>query len=534
MKKQWIKYGIICCAFLTSTSLFAATSGTGLTFDEWIEEFRREAVDNGISAQSLDLAFQSLELRPEVIALDRKQPEFRRDFQSYIDNAINVSRIKKARKLQEKYTNLFKEIEQKYKVPARYLLAFWGMETNFGTVKGEYPTINVLATLAYDTRRPAFFRSELMHSIRLVQDGLPVEKLLGSWAGAVGNFQFMPSTLKNFGVDYDNDGQIDLWNSLPDALASAANYLSSEGWDPDIDWGREVILPKKFNWELIEQRKSLKEWQEEGIAFADSSAVREPLSTQAELFLPAGIHGPAFLTYSNFNVILKWNNSVLYAIAVGHLADRIEFRSPFSKKYFQRGPSFTSENAQEVQLLLSEMGLYDSEIDGVLGRKSREAIRTFQTMYGLPADGYANASLLHFMRLVVSGGEKRDTLTFDEIVELQKILAKGSYYIGPIDGKIGKSTLDGIELYKNVYGISSDAVNRSLLEKMRVQFARNLENGELDPLVKENIRRKEEQKKAKEKEKKSIKTNKNKTLKKKKEPAKKINEVASKRRLKKS
>ena len=526
MKKKWLKYGVFCYAFLTSAPLFAATGGIGLTFDEWIEEFRREAVDDGISAQSLDMAFQSLQLYPEVIVSDRKQPEFRRDFQSYLDNAINIPRIKNARKLMEQHAALFKEIERKYKVPANYLLAFWGMETNFGATKGEYPTVSVLATLAYDTRRSGFFRSELKHCVRLIQDGLPPEKFSGSWAGAVGNFQFMPSTLRNFGVDYDNDGQIDLWNSLPDALASAANYLSAEGWNPKVGWGREVVLPKKFNWALIEQKKTIEEWLEEGISFADSSEIHEPLSTQAELFLPAGVHGPAFLTYSNFRVILKWNNSVLYAIAVGHLADRIVFRPSFSKKYFQKGPVFTLENAQEIQELLSKMGLYDSDIDGVLGRKSREAIRNFQTMYDLPADGYANASLLEFMRLVVNGGEKRDNLTFDETVELQKILAKGSYYIGPIDGKLGKATLDGVELYKKVYGLSSGAVNRALLEKMRVQFARNLENGELDPLVKEKLRRQEE-------EKKRLKANKNKRLKKKKTTVQKTKKTASRKGLKK-
>lgn len=203
----------------------------------------------------------------------------------------------------------------------------------------------------------------------------------------------------------------------------------------------------------------------EGIIFADKSPLNEPLSTPAELFLPAGVHGPAFLMYSNFRVILKWNKSVLYAVSVGHLADRILKKPEFSKKYFQRGPSFTLENAQEVQELLSKMGLYQGEIDGVLGRKSREAVRKFQAMYGLPADGYANASLLHFMRLAVRGGIKRNKLTFDEVTEMQKILAKGSYYIGPVDGKLGPDTLKGIELYKKVYGISSESVNRTLLEK---------------------------------------------------------------------
>ena len=210
---SWLKCGVLCCAVLSSSPLSAATGGVGLTFEEWVEEFRREAVDNGISAQSLDRAFQSLRLEPAVITMDRKQPEFRRDFQSYIDNAINTLRIKKAQKLMNEHADLLKQIEQKYKVPANYLLAFWGMETNFGTAKGTYPTINVLATLAYDTRRPAFFRSELMHGVYLIQDGIPVDKMTGSWAGAVGNFQFMPSTFRHFGIDYDSDGQVDLWNA---------------------------------------------------------------------------------------------------------------------------------------------------------------------------------------------------------------------------------------------------------------------------------------------------------------------------------
>ncbi|MBR4127156.1 MAG: lytic murein transglycosylase [Alphaproteobacteria bacterium] len=522
---SWLKYGAICWLFLNPASLSAMTGGEGVSFEEWMEDFRREAVDSGISAQSLDTAFRTVRLYPEVIELDRKQPEFRRDFQTYIDKSIDASRIRKAQKLLKTHKKLFAAIEKKYKVPASYLVAFWGMETNFGTRKGTFPTIDVLSTLAYDTRRPAFFRSELLYGIRLIQDGLPVEKMTGSWAGAVGNFQFMPSTLSRFGVDYDGDGQIDLWDSLPDALASAANYLSSEGWNPSIGWGGEVVLPKKFDWKLIEQEKTLKEWQDEGVVFADASPVKEPLSTSAELFLPAGVRGPAFLVYSNFRVILKWNNSVLYAIAVGHLSDRIQSRPAFSKKYTQKGGSFTLDNAMEVQELLAKMNLYSSGIDGVLGRKSREAIRSFQDMYGLPADGYANASLLHFMRLALNGGEKRNKLTFDEVVELQKILTKGSYYIGPIDGKLGKATLDGIELYKKIYGLQSNEVDRTLLEKMRVQYARNLENGKIEPLVRKNVLEKAKKERKK--------TKKNKTLKSKKTAVAASEKNVSDKRLKK-
>lgn len=538
--KSWLKWGVFCYTLLNAVPSQAAISGVGLTFEEWVEEFRREAVENGISAQSLDRAFQELEIQPAVIMLDRKQPEFRRDFQSYIDNAINLARIKKARTMMQTHEKLLNEIEKKYGVPANYLIAFWGMETDFGRTQGDHPTLGVLATLAYDTRRSSFFRSELMHGVRLVQDGLPTEKMTGSWAGAVGNFQFMPSTLRNFGVDYDNDGQVDLWNSLPDALASAANYLSAEGWNSSIGWGREVFLPKKFNWNLIEKKKPLQDWMKEGISFADKSRVSEPMSTQAELFLPAGIHGPAFLVYSNFRVILKWNNSVLYAISVGHLADRIKDAPAFSKKYFQRGALFTMENALEIQELLQKMGLYNGELDGVLGRRSREAVRKFQSMYDLPADGYANASLLHFMRLALSGGAKRNQLTFDEIIEMQQILSKGSYYIGPVDGKLGKATLKGIDLYKQVYGITSENVNRNLLEKMRVQSARGMENGEIEPLVREYIRQEEERRKeekrkaekARKKIQKNTKTNKNKTLETKPAVKNKTAKAVSEKRLK--
>ena len=308
----------------------------------------------------------------------------------------------------------------------------------------------------------------------------------------MGNFQFMPSTYLEYGVDYDNDGYVDLWNSLPDALASAANYLSSIGWDDKLPWGREVFLPKKFDWTLIEQKRTLREWKKEGVVFPSQTSWDEPDTTPAELFLPAGIQGPAFLVYSNFRVTMQWNNSVLYAIAVGHLADRIQGKPEFIKKYREKQSSFSLEDATEVQKTLAELKLYDGEIDGVLGRRSREAIRRFQLMYDLPGDGYANPSLLHFMRLVVNGEVERDELTFDERVELQQILSKGQYYKGPLDGTLSETVRQGIELYKIVYGIRSDKVGRRLLAKMRAQYLRDMENGEIDPLVLE-FRRREEQ-----------------------------------------
>lgn len=479
-----------------------AYGAESLSFAEWYEEFRREAVNNGVSAQTLDTAFAEQRLIPSVITRDRKQPELRKDFQTYIDNAINSLRIRKAQRMMNENKALLDGIYKKYGVPPAYLIAFWGMETDFGNSKGEYPIIGALSTLAYDTRRPDFFRSELMHAVKMVQAGISPERMKGSWAGAFGNFQFMPSTYHAFAVDRDGDGVPDLWNSLPDALASAANYLSSVGWNKSIGWGVEAFLPKRFDWNLIEQKRTLQEWLDAGVEFLNFG--KAPLTTPAKLFLPAGIQGPAFLVYSNFDVILQWNNSVLYAVAVGHLADRIQGLPPFKKKY-AAGKTFTLENSLEVQELLTKMNLYEGEADGILGRKSREAVRKFQAMYDLPADGYANPSLLHFMRLVLSGGAERKDLTFDEVRELQTILSKGSYYKGPIDGKLGKSTKTAVDLYKKVYGLQGTEINRKLLTKMRIQAARNLEIGSTDPLVAEFWKQEAEKQKARLKKQQKIK-----------------------------
>ena len=497
MKKRIGKIAFL----LTVGTAFSATAHNApVSFSEWYEEFRREAVDKGISAQTLDIAFAEAQILHDVISRDRKQPELRQTFQAYLDNAINAVRVKKAKEMRVLHADLLENIEKRYGVPAPYLISFWALETNFGTRKGGYRLIDSLSTLAYDTRRPAFFRQELLHAVRMVQDGISPEKMVGSWAGAFGNFQFMPSTYHFFAVDYDKDGIADLWNSLPDAMASASNYLAAEGWDPKIGWGREVVLPKKFDWDLIEKEKTVAEWLEQGVRFVDSRPA-EPAETKAVLFMPAGIGGPAFLTYSNFRVILKWNNSVLYAIAVGHLADRIGGGQPFSRKLAGRQNDFTMENALEMQELLKRLNLYDGEPDGVLGRKSREGIRAFQKMYDLPADGYADASLLHFMRLAVNGGAEREELTFDEISEIQKILKKGLYYKGPEDGKLGKATENGIKLYRQVYGICGEKTDRGLLEKMRLQSVRNLENGEVDPVVREYWRQEDEKQRQEEQKK---------------------------------
>lgn len=487
MRRFVVKLTVFLC-------LWTCHDAAAMSFDDWYEEFRRDAVEQGVRVSALDIAFQDVQMLDSVILADRKQPEFRKDLKSYLENAVNNRRISLAKKALKEHRSFLNGLYEKYGVTSNYLIAFWAMETDFGRVKGSYSVFSSLATLAYDTRRPDFFRKELMNALRLVEKGLPAEKMKGSWAGAMGNFQFMPTTYLAFGIDADGDGCADIFNSIRDAMASAANYLAAEGWRKGERWGREVRLPKNFDWSLIEKQKTLKEWKKLGISFVEKiNGAKEPDTLKASLILPEGIEGPAFLAYPNFYVMMRWNKSVLYALSVGYLADRINNRAGFKTLSSTKPARFTMENAMEVQRILLSMGLYKGDIDGILGAKSREAVRAFQTKYDLPPDGYANAGLLTFMRLVSTKKNTQENLTFDEIVEVQKILSKGKYYVGPLDGKLGKSTREGIELFKQVYNIRSNKTDRRLLVKMRLHAGRNMENGDIEPIVRDYHRQKEKE-----------------------------------------
>ncbi len=484
-------------AFLSGMGMSVPASAVSVSFDDWYEDFRRDAVEQGVRVSVLDAAMHDVKVIDSVISSDRKQPEFRKDLNSYLQNAVNDRRISLSKKALAQYGDFLNDLYEQYGVTSNYLIAFWAMETDFGRAKGTYSVFSALATLAYDTRRPDFFRAELMNALRLVDLGLPAEKMKGSWAGAMGNFQFMPTTYLAYGVDADKDGYADIFNSTHDAMASAANYLAAEGWRRGERWGREVRLPKNFDWSLIEQKKTLKEWRKLGISFtAPASDVTEPDKTPATLILPAGIEGPAFLAYPNFYVIMRWNKSVLYALSVGYLADRMKGRGGFKTLSKEKPEPFSMEDAMEIQRLLAAQGLYDGDIDGILGARTREAVRAFQLKYDLPPDGYANAGLLACMRWLMAEKSAADELRFDEIVEMQKILAKGKYYVGPFDGKLGAGTKEGVELFKRVYNIKSSKINRRLLIEMRLHAGRNMENGEVEPIVAAHHKRKEDERRA--------------------------------------
>ena len=306
-------------------ALPAAAHETPVPFDLWLKELRAEAASRGVRASIIERALRRVKPIPRVIELDRRQPEFTLTFRQYMDRVVPESRVKKGRQRLRENRALLEGIDRKYGVQPRFIVAFWGIETDFGRFTGGFPVIPALVTLAYDGRRSAFFRGELLHALDILdKNHIEPEKMVGSWAGAMGQTQFMPSSFVAYAVDHDGDGRKDIWNSTADALASGANYLARQGWKGDQTWGRPVTLPDGFDTGLadLEVRKPLSAWQRMGVRRADGGdlARRQPA---ASVVLPEGRDGPAFVVYNNYLTILKWNRSTFFALAVGFLADRL-------------------------------------------------------------------------------------------------------------------------------------------------------------------------------------------------------------------
>jgi membrane-bound lytic murein transglycosylase B len=290
-------------------------------------------------------------------------------------------------------------VQAKYGIPAQILLSFWGLETHFGRITGSFPIPAALATLAYDNRRSAFFRAELLHALTILeQKHLAAQDMKGSWAGAMGQMQFMPSTFLGYAVDADGDGRKDIWQSLPDALYSAANYLRQSGWRPGELWGREVRLPEDFDYDQarLDLKKPLKYWNNLGVRQANNQPLPLPKvgEMSGAILLPQGHAGPAFLVYRNFDVIMQWNRSINYALTVGHMADRLNGQSPLLLGRNADNRRLTREQFMQIQQTLNQMGFDAGNVDGMPGSKTRLAIRAYQKESGLPVDGHASATLL--------------------------------------------------------------------------------------------------------------------------------------------
>lgn len=304
-----------------------AWAGEDLNFQVWLQSLQEEALSRGISQATVNKTLTQITLLPRVLELDSRQPEFALTLNGYLETVAPEVRVQEGREKWLEHQTLLTGISRRYGVQPRFLIALWGVETRYGQRNGRYSVIDALATLSYQGRRSTFFRRELFAVLFLVDQGLlDPENLRGSWAGALGLFQFMPSSIRRFGVDFDGDGQIDLSGTPGDAMASAANYLTKCGWKKDQTWGMEVSVPHSLNrkWIGLSRQKKVSQWRIMGLRDSQGHPLPNKGNDLASLIQPEGAEGPTFLVFHNYRVLLKWNRSHLFALAVGILADRLD------------------------------------------------------------------------------------------------------------------------------------------------------------------------------------------------------------------
>jgi lytic murein transglycosylase len=358
------------------------------------------AARRGISRATFDS--QTATLTPDLHILDLldRQPEFTKSFWDYLDMLVTDARIKRGREVLAQYRPVFDAVERTYGVDRHVIAAIWGIESNFGTSAGNRPVLRSTATLACIGRRQAYFRDEFLAALEILQHGdVRPDELKGSWAGAFGPTQFMPTAFKRYAVDFDGDGRRDVVGSVPDMIASTANNLHKAGWRSGETWGYEVVVPRGFDYRLADRSHvmSIRDWEGHGIRRAGSNLFPHPRD-QGYLLVPAGAQGPAFLMLANFRVIMRYNPSEAYALAIGHLADRMRGGEPFIQPWPRHERVLSRGERLELQQHLARMGYDVGEPDGNLGPKTRSALRYFQQRTGRPPDGFASASVLNALR----------------------------------------------------------------------------------------------------------------------------------------
>lgn len=318
--------GILAGSILAALiALPPAARAADQSFEAWLDGVRAEAKERGFKPETIESALGTVKPIPRVIELDHRQPEFTLTLDQYMSHVVNPTKIGKGRARLRENTALLREISAKYGVQPRFIVALWGIETDFGRLRGSFPVVASLATLAYDGRRSSYFRRELFNALTIIDQGhVTAQEMVGSWAGAMGQNQFMPSSFLRYAVDYDGDGKRNIWTSQADVFASTANYLSKVGWHDDQTWGRPVRLPQGFDTALtgLEVQKGLHDWQALGVRRPDGRDLPRR-NLMASIVLPGGNEGPAYVVYDNYRAIMKWNRALFFATAVGSLADRI-------------------------------------------------------------------------------------------------------------------------------------------------------------------------------------------------------------------
>lgn len=373
-------------------------SDTGL--QDWIARFRPRAAARGISDVVLDRAFRGARYNPGVVEKDRNQGEFVKTIWDYLDKAVSEDRVANGKTALRENRQLLEKIEATYGVDKEIVVAVWGLESAYGAVRGDIPLIEALATLAYDGRRGDFFEDQLLAALKIIQDGnVAPENMTGSWAGAMGHTQFIPTSYLSYAVDFTGDGKRDIWSDDPaDALASTAAYLKSFGWQKDRPWGVEVQVPDGFDFALSGERtkKSVGDWAALGVRGVDGTPVAE--HGPASILLPAGARGAAFMIFPNFHVIERYNTADAYVIGIGHLADRIRGGGPIQAAWPREDRALLLAERVELQERLTAAGFDAGGADGKIGPKTIAAVKSFQRSIGMVTDGYASLDILMRLR----------------------------------------------------------------------------------------------------------------------------------------
>jgi len=400
MRKTALTAAVVALGAIVAGPALAATCHNTGSYERWFEDFKKEAIAQGISARVVAEAAPSMTFDPAIIRRDHGQAVFNQTFAQFADRMVGGARIPNGLAKIRQNARLFAEVEKKYGVPAPVLTAFWGLESDFGANFGNYKILSALATLAYDCRRPDFFRAQLLDALRIIERGdQRPDEMIGDWAGEFGGMQFTASDYLKHAVDFDGDGRRDLIHSIPDTVASAANFLVSLGWMRGEPWLQEVHVPQNLHWEeadlTITHPQS--QWVAWGVRAAHGQLPSGDLP--ASLILPMGRHGPAFLAYPNFQAFLGWNSAIVYSTTVAYFATRLNGAPPFSHAGDASIVPLTTSQVMELQRLLIKAG-YEGvgDVDGKIGAGTRAAVKKAQLKVGLPADSYPDIALIERLR----------------------------------------------------------------------------------------------------------------------------------------
>jgi len=375
-------------------------SASNKAFQNWIAGFKRRAAAQGISQRTLDNAFQGVRYNADIIKKDRNQSEFTKQIWDYLDSAASPTRVKNGKAALRKHGRVLDQIEARYGVEKEVVAAIWGLESAYGAHRGDIPLIEAVATLAFDGRRGKFFEAQLVAALKILQNGdVSPRNMTGSWAGAMGHTQFIPTSYQSFAVDFTGDGKRDIWSNDPtDALASTAAYLAKSGWRKGMPWGVEVRLPRGFDYSSARRNntKMPSTWAKSGVVGIDGKPVRDFGS--ASILLPAGSQGAAFMIFSNFAAIEKYNKADAYVIGVGHLSDRLRGGPPIQASWPRGYKPLSFKEKQRMQRILTRRGFDTDGVDGIIGPNTINAIRAYQKSRGVTPDGYPSEALMKLLR----------------------------------------------------------------------------------------------------------------------------------------